>query len=95
MESESYETLSLGEEDTAIFMLYTIRVENEDFNLFFDSGCGGSVVTKDIVDRLQRLKRAKTIVSGPLVLSGVGDVQSVCRYGRYQVTIPLPNGKKC
>ena len=76
-----------------IFMLQTIRVGNKNLNLFFDSGCGYTVCKKGAVDWLVEHERAKNIVRGPLVLFGVGDQNSVCEYGKYQVPIPLHNGK--
>ena len=42
---------------------------------------------------LKNSNRAKRIVRGPLVLSGVGDKKSICEHGRYQITIPLHDGE--
>ena len=60
-------------------------------NIFFDSGCGDSICKKKAVDSLIEQNRAKHIVTGPLVLSG--GQKSICEYGKYQVTLPLYNGK--
>ena len=79
--------------DTAIYMLQTIRVDNQDLNIFLDSGCGDMVCRKMPVDWLKNSNRAKRIVRWPLVLSGVGDKKSICEHGRYQITIPLHDGE--
>ena len=62
-------------------------------NLFFDSGCGDMIVKKSAVEKLAAFGRAKQIVSEPIVLSGVGDQNSVCNEGAYTVCLPLFSGK--
>ena len=63
--------------ESAIFPLQTIEFDGVKLNLFFDSGCGDMVVKKSAIDKLKELGRAKLIVPGPIVLSGVGDQKSV------------------
>ena len=75
------------------YMLQIISVDNQKLNLFFDSGCGDMVCRKKAVRCLQNKERARNVLHGPLILSGVGDHKSVCEYGKYQITIPLYNGK--
>ena len=58
--------------DTGIFMLQTIRIEGNTFNLFFDSGCGDMVIKKSAVNCLMKLGRAKLERPGPITLYGVG-----------------------
>ena len=87
------ETEGCGESELAIFMIQNITIGNQNFNIFFDSGCGDSVCKKKAVDFLIEQNRAKHNVTGPLVLSGVGGQKSICEYGKYQVTLPLYNGK--
>ena len=79
--------------ESAIFPLQTIEFDGVKLNLFFDSGCGDMVVKKSAIDKLKELGRAKLIVPGPIVLSGVGDHKSVCEEGAYSVCLPLHNGK--
>ena len=43
-------------------MLQTIRVDNQDLNIFFDSGCGDMVCRKMPVDWLKNSNRAKRVV---------------------------------
>ena len=40
--------------DKGIFMLQTINVQGELFNLFYDSGCGDLVCKKTAIDKLPR-----------------------------------------
>ena len=92
-QSYDVELHAANNEDMAIYMLQTIKVGDKKLNLFFDSGCGDMVVWKSAVDLLEKLGRAKNIVKGPLILSGVGDQKSVCDHGRYQITLRLHDGK--
>ena len=82
-----------NESDVAIYKLQTIRVGNQDLNIFYDSGCQDMVCRKEAVDYLQNMERAKRVVDGPLMLSGVGDQKSICKHGKYDIKIPLHNGK--
>ena len=80
--------------DNAIFMLQTIEVGGQLFNLFFNSGCGDMVVRKSAADCLEKLGRAKLEVTGPITLSGGGDQMSVCEHRAYSICLPLRNGRK-
>ena len=85
---------SEAEETRAVYMLQTILVGNERLRIFFDTGCYDMVVKKKAVDLfLAKLGLAKNIVEGPIILSGVGDHKSVTDHGRFQITLPLHNGK--
>ena len=91
-ESNSYRVQ--GEElEMAIYMLQTIELNGKNLNLFYDTGCGDMVCRKEAVDWLIKQKRAKNILDKPIILSGVGDKKSICEHGKYQVTLPLANGK--
>ena len=50
------------------------------------------VVKKCALDRLG-IGRTKQMISGPLVITGVGDQKSVSKDGVYSVCLPLQNGK--
>ena len=71
--SETGEDLSKG-----IFMLQTINVAGESFNLFYDSGCSDLVCKKSAIDKLVSLGRANRELPGPITISGVGDNKTVC-----------------
>ena len=61
-------------QDNAIYQLQTIKVNNERFTMFYDSGCG------DVVSRFQAIKRLGTSAvqehPGPIFLGGVGDINT-------------------
>ena len=79
--------------DLAIYMLQTIQIQGQKFNLVFDSGCGDLVCKKDAVSCLQGMGRASKVLDGPLTLSGVGDNKTVCKHGVYNIKIPLHDGR--
>ena len=76
--------------DDAIYILQTINVNDDDFILFFDTGCSDFVSRHDAVERIGNAARQE--VPGPIVLGGVGDCQTKSPYGIYQVKLPLHNG---
>ena len=80
--------------DDAVFMFQCIAVCEFKMNLFYDGGCSDMVISKRALDIFMSLNRAKLIQEGPIILRGVGDVKSVCPYGRFQVSIPLHNGRE-
>ena len=94
---EIYESLNdtkgCGQSELAIYMPQTITIGTQNFNLFFDSGCGDMGCKNEAVGCLIEQKRAKHITSGPIVLSGVGDKKFVCEYGKCHHTLPLHDGK--
>ena len=44
--------------DSSIYMLQTIKIHKEEFNLFYDSGCGGLVSRKQAIRHLEKTRRA-------------------------------------
>ena len=81
------------ESELAIYMLQTITIGSQKLNIFYDTGCSDMVCTKQTADYLITQERAENIMTGPIILSGVGDKKSVCMHGRYRVSIPLHDGK--
>ena len=80
--------------EVSIFMLQTILVDGELFNLFYDGGCGDLLTRKGAVDKLLKMGRARNITPGPLGLSGVSGMQAVCPHGEYEITLPLHDGEE-
>ena len=80
--------------DRAIFMLQTINVHGESFNLFYDSGCGDLVCKKSAIDKLIGLDKASPELHGPIPLSGVGDNKTICQHGVYKISLPSRGGKE-
>ena len=80
--------------DSALFMLQTINVEDISLNIFYDSGCGDIVIKKSAVDALIRAGRAELQIPGPIPLKGVGDTVVWCEHGVYSIRLPLQSGKE-
>ncbi len=80
--------------ESSVFLFQTIDVAGLKLNLFYDSGCGDLIVTKDAVDKLMQIGRAKQTSKGPIVLSGVGKQESISEYGNYSVRLPLQTGSE-
>ena len=82
------------EKDVSVYMLQTISISENDFNLFFDNGCSDMVVSKRALDVLIRLGRAVLISRKQSSMAGIGDLKTVSYYGRWRITIPLSNGRQ-
>ena len=78
-------------EDNGVYMLQTIKVDDQHYTLFFDSGCSDMVSRHDAIKRIGG--RAKLEIKGPTLLGGVGNVRTESKHGIYQVRIPLHNNK--
>ena len=90
--SESYSNLEKNIEDSSIYAFQTIMVDDIKVNLFFDTGCGDMIVSKECVDKLMEKGLAKLEFDGPLTLNGVGNQQSICQHGAYSITLPSESG---
>ncbi len=78
-------------DESAIYMLQTIKINNELYTIFYDSGCKQFVVEQNAVTRLG--SRAFLEQQGPTKLSGVGGIQLETPHGIYRVALPLSDGK--
>ena len=83
-------TLKDVQED-AIFMLQIIVVDEQEYSVFYDSGCGQFVVRHKAVQRLGW--RAQSLVPGPKPIYGLANSKTISEHGVYQVTLPLFNGE--
>ena len=79
-------------DESAIYMLQTIKVDNELYTLFYDSGCGGFVCKADAVKRIGN--RARKEYDGPITLGGVGGINTQSQHGIYSVKLPLASHKE-
>ena len=77
--------------DNGIYMLQTISVDNEHFTLFFDAGCSDMLCRYKAIQKTG--PKAQQEVKGPIVLGGIGNLQTSSDHGIYQVRLPLHNGK--
>ena len=73
--------------DKAIYILQTIDLNNQQYNIFYDSRRGDMVWRYSAIKRLGR--RAKQEYKGSVQLGGVGWVKAESKYGIYQVKLPL------
>ena len=51
------------------------------------------IVRKSAVEKLAAINRAKQVVPGPCVLTGVGDQKTECVEGVYSICLPLHNNR--
>ena len=72
-------------------MLQTIKVNDQLFTLFFDSGSKDFVAKHDAIKRLG--SRVKKEFDGIIQLNGVGGISTESKHGVYSVKLPLANGK--
>lgn len=71
-------------------MLQTIEIDNQPYNLFYDTGCGGFLSRHEAVVRLK--KRAIQLVSENFEMKGVGNASANVGHGIYGIEIPLADG---
>ena len=77
-------------QDESVFMLQTIEILNEAYNIFYDSGCGGFLSRYAAVLRLRR--SAIQLVRGNFEMKGVGDSRANAGFGIFGVDLPLADG---
>ena len=70
-----------------IFMLQTINIQGNLFNVFYDSGCGDLVCKKSAIDTLMSLGKASQEFPGSITISGVGDNKTIRNDGVYKVCL--------
>ena len=85
-----------GWEDVAdeepIYILQKIIVDNEFYNLFYDSGCKNFVSRYLAILRLRH--RARQTRPGPTTIVGVGGMQMETPHGYYSICLPRRDGTK-
>ena len=79
-------------QESAIYILQTIKVNKQNYSLFYDTGCC------DMVSRYAAIKsigsRAKQELSIPISIGGVGNTEVKSKHGISQVKLPLFNGSE-
>ena len=89
-QNQSPNSQEIPDQEKAICILQTIKVEQHEYSLFYDTGCC------DMVSRYAAMKsigkRATKEFSGPVTLGGLGNAQITSSHGTYQVKLPLFNG---
>ena len=92
--SKDSETLTTDDQiinENGIYMLQKVQIGDQQFTLFFDTGCSDMVAKHGAITRIG--KRAKMEIEGPTTLGGVGNIKMESKHGIYQVRLPLVNGK--
>ena len=77
--------------DNGIYMIQKITVNDQEYNVFFDSGCSDMVIRYEAVLRLGN--RAKQELKGPISIGGVGNLEMESQHGVYRIRLPLLNGR--
>ena len=88
-QNQSPNSQEMSGEVKAIYILQTIKVEQQEDSLFYDTGCFDMVSWYAPIKSIG--KRASKGFSGPVTL-GVGNVQITSSHGTYQVKLPIFNG---
>ena len=78
--------------DKGIYILQTIEIDGEVFELFYDNGCGDLTMTIAAIELLIRLGRARLLYPGPVDLVGVCEQTSTSQHGIYQISLPMFDG---
>ena len=78
--------------DEAMFLLQVVEIDGEHYNVFFDDGCGGSIVSKRARDKLG--ERAEQLSSRIIEIGGVGECTTQASHGLYKYTLPLASGRQ-
>ena len=79
--------------ESSSYILQTIDIDGEKFNIFFDNGCREFCARIEAIEKLMKLGRARLVKSGPTTLIGVCDQKSVSEHGIYEVSLPMFDGK--
>ena len=79
-------------QDTAIFQLQTIKINNNRYSIFFDSGCVDFVSRHNAIRSLT--SNATQEHAGPITIGGVEGVISVSQHEIYKVNLPLYDGSQ-
>ncbi len=90
---KDYSNLEDSKEDS-IFAFQTIEISSGfKLNIFYDSGCGEAIISKEACDKFNELGHATIDEPGPITLIGVNDQESICPHGTWSISLPLKNGK--
>ena len=73
-------------QEEAVYILQTIEVEGERYNIFYDNGCKKFVSRYSAIKRLG--SRATLLKEGPIGIGGVGGMQMTTPHGIYQIKLP-------
>ena len=86
-EKEPDEVVDEVVRENAVYILQTVKIDEEDYNIFYDGGCGDFCPRYRAILRLG--ERATLSQPGPTQLGGVGGITAVSPHGVYDVKLPL------
>ena len=78
--------------DDPLYLLQVIEVDGKQYNVFYDDGCGGSILTKSAQERLG--DRVELLSSENIDIGGVGGISTVAAHGEYRFKLPLASGRE-
>ena len=76
--------------EDAVYILQRIKVDDNEYNVFYDGGCKRFVSRFNAIQRLGT--RATLVKSGPTVICGVGGMTMETPHGIYGVRLPIRGG---
>ena len=76
--------------DDAVYQLQLIKVDGQEYLLFYDSGCGHFVSREEAVRKIGQ--RAALEHPGPTPLGGVGNITTESPHGVYSIDLPTHDG---
>ena len=79
----------LNDEECGIYQLQTITTENQNFTIFYDSGCGDFVSKWSAMQKLGT--RAHQGHLGSVKVGGVRGLSTESPFGIYSIILPLHN----
>ena len=91
VETDGYHTSANDSEETAIYQLQQVSINNQTYLVFYDTGCSDFVVRVDATKRLKH--NAKLEFKGQINLGGVGGA-TTSSPGIYSVSVPTADGRK-
>ena len=86
------EEFSTNREENGIYVLQTIKIDDDQYSIFYDTGCGRFCSKYNSIQRLG--SRAKQQCIGPIPVGGVGGISTEARHGTYSVKLPLADGNE-
>ena len=89
-QNRSPNSQEIPDQEKAICILQTIKVEQHEYSIFYDTGCYDMVSQYAAIELIG--KRTSKEFSGPVTLGGVGNAQITSSHGTYQIKLPLFNG---
>ena len=78
-------------DEQGIYLFQTVKINNNDFTIFYDNGCSDFIVKHSAINNLGK---SVTIESSDVIhIGGVGNTSTCSTLGIYNVRIPTYNGQ--